>query len=95
MDLINSCMDTKFSLSGFIKASSSTDVSNDYIDCILTGSSYDDNILVHVCNSISNYRWNQLTCTYIAKCWKSGFTELYMYLPTTTTYYIPHIEGAS
>ena len=95
MDLINSCMDTKFSLSGFIKASSSTDVSNDYIDCILTGSSYDDNILVHVCNSVSNYRWNQLTCTYIAKCWKSGFTELYMYLPTTTTYYIPHIEGAS
>lgn len=96
MQLINSYMDTKFQLpSNFMAYNSKLDVQNDYIDRVLTGNTYDDNIIAYSCNSAGNYKWSKLKCNYIAKCWKSGLTELYINLPTTLTYYIPHIEGAS
>ena len=34
------------------------DFSNDYIDKILAGNSYDGNIIVYSCNSVSGYKWN-------------------------------------
>ena len=30
---------------------------------------------------------------YIAKVWKSGLIDFYIYLPTTYTYYVPHVDG--
>ena len=95
MKLINSYMDRDFQLSGFLKAANYTDISDDYIDKIVVGDSNDENVLAFSCNSVNNSKWMPIECSYIAKCWKSGMTDLYIYLPTTNTYYIPHIEGAS
>lgn len=33
--------------------------------------------------------------SYIRKHWYSGINELYIYLPTTNTYYISHVNGSS
>ena len=95
MALINSCMERSFELSGFFKANSSYDMSNDYIDRMLAGNSSDGNVRAYATNSAVAGKWKSINCSYIAKCWKSGLVELYIYLPTTHTYYIPHIPGAS
>ena len=88
-------MDNTFPLSGFIRKKDETDISNDYLEHIFTGSASDGNVLAFSANSAGSNAWKQIDCSYIAKYWKSGLTELYIYLPTTFTYYIPHIEGAS
>ena len=36
-----------------------------------------------------------IDCSYIVKCYKSGIVDMYIYLPTTYTYYIPHIPGST
>lgn len=61
---------------------------------MLVGNSTNDNVIAFTSNSANGNAWKQVNCSYIAKCWKSGLTELYVYLPTTYTYYVPHLEGA-
>ena len=92
---MNSYMDTSFQLSGFIDKDSQFDVSNDYLEHIFTGTASDGIVLAFSANTAGSKTWKQIDCSYVAKYWKSGLTELYIYLPTTFTYYIPHIEGAS
>ena len=95
INMLNNYMDTDFEISGFMKKNSAYDVQNDYIEKIIVGNQDDENILAFATNSANSRKQKNLNCNYIAKCWKSGFTELYIYLPTTYTYYIPHIEGTS
>ena len=95
MQLINNCMGVDFQISGFMDSDGANVAYNDYIEQLIVGDAKDGNILAYASNPAINNKWKQLSCNYIAKCWKSGLTELYIYLPTTYTYYIPHIEGAS
>ena len=69
---------------------------NDYIEHMFVGDSSDGRIVARASNSLMRANeWQDIKCNYIAKCWKSGITEFYIYLPTTYTYYIPHVPGAS
>lgn len=72
-------------------------ISNDYIENVLTGhcSTADDFIRAAVKNNVvGTSQWQLVPCDYIAKCWRSGLVELYIYVSTTHTYYIPHVQGA-
>lgn len=70
--------------------------SQDYIYRFITGTSKDGFITAKVKNSvIGNSKWTPVDVNYIAKCWQSGIVELYIYVPTTRTYYIPHVKGVS
>lgn len=95
MSIVNSYMDTDFQISGFISSSNERSISNDYIDKMIIGNASDDGILAFASNLANNNKWQKIDCSYIAKCWKSGLVDLYIYLPTTYTYYVPHVQGAS
>lgn len=85
-----------FEISGFIQEPhTQRSVKNDYIERILTGDQRDDVMFVRVKNSaLGPKKQASVDYSYIAKCWKSGIIELFIYIPTTHTYYIPHIKYA-
>jgi len=85
-----------FEINGFIQEPySKTSVKNDYIERILTGDADSEIIYAKVSNTaLGNKKQAFVDCSYIAKCWKSGIIELFIYIPTTRTYYIPHIKYA-
>lgn len=45
-------------------------------------------------NNEEDAKWKSVPCNFIAKVWKSGMVDLYVYLQTTNTYYIPHMKYA-
>ncbi len=51
--------------------------------------------MARVKNSAIGNRWQaNVKLNYIAKCWHSGLLELFIYLQSTSTYYIPRVPGA-
>lgn len=73
-------------------------ISNDYIEKILTGKTSDNPFRYVTAKAINTANGNtpmDIDCSYIAKCYKSGIVDMYIYLPTTYTYYIPHIPGST
>lgn len=98
INVLNRYMDINFEIPDTFTLCANTpnEVSSDYIENMFVGDSSDGKIVAQSMNSVMGIgKWNQIDCNYIVKCWKSGITEFYIYLPTTYTYYIPHISGAS
>lgn len=75
-------------------------VANDYIVNIFTDADVSSDV-VNACvksNVLGNNRttaaWKRVPVGFIAKMWNSGMVDLYIYLKTTYTYYIPHLAHA-
>lgn len=81
--------------SGFCQVNTAhTSCVNDYIETIMAGDSYDGAIDAYATNdTMTEGTWKHIDCSYIVKQWKSGMMEFFIYLPTTYTYYIPHVAG--
>lgn len=98
INTLNKYMDTSFSIpDGFTLCSDAPySAENDYIERMFIGDASDGKIVAQARNSyMEGENAKAIDCKYIAKCWKSGIVEFYIYLPTTYTYYIPHVPGAS
>lgn len=99
----NDIMDTKFSnisedwIQFDISNSGETIVYNDLVSEVKFGEvnvaedKLDDTIYANTLNTVCNCKNADLN--YIMKRWMSGYTELYISLPTTNTYYLNHILG--
>lgn len=97
-NMLNAYMPIDFPIpSSFLSIDAkSTHVHNDYIERILTGNYSTGEVTAKATNTLRvGSRWLDIKLNYIAKQWASGIVELYIYLPTTGTYYIPHVDGAS
>lgn len=102
LHLLNSYMQRDFQIpDGFTYSAFGSDgkpieIHNDYIEHILVGDSSTGEIAARATNTtIGNGVWKDIdNVSYIVKQWKSGLMEFYIYVPTTYTYYIPHIDGA-
>ncbi len=103
MPEVNSYMPVDFTLpSDFTTAASMpAAAANDYVERILMSTPQQERaddipvVMAQVSSSMSTAgRWQDVGSSYIAKQWNSGLVELYIHLPTTNTYYIPHIPGA-
>lgn len=98
IQLLNDYMPTSFPIpESFTRAighDGVSSVANDYIEHIFEGTNGNEvDAYVHS-STMSADVWCRVDgMKYIAKQWKSGVVELYVYLPTTQTYYIPHISG--
>lgn len=101
----NEIMDTKFSniAEDWVKydldagAYGETITYNDLLNEIKFGDingeadSEDETVYADVWNTV--YSKNNIPLNYIMKRWMSGYTELYINLPTTGTYYLNHVLG--
>lgn len=98
INAINSLMSIDFDVGvDFTKTASSSNaiaISNDYMLRMFTGTSDDNVVHAYAKNKSTGDSWKEAKCSYIAKCWNSGFVELYVHIDTTQTYYIPHVRGA-
>ena len=70
-------------------------ITGDYIYRFIYGDNSDGFITAKIKNTITNSKWQGgVKLNYIAKCWKSGIIELFIYIESTKTYYIPRVPGA-
>ncbi len=91
---VNKYTTTDFEICGFTQTGSAPgDITNDYIEDVKFGSA-DDTIAVTATNTANGTTTKTIQCDYIMKCWNSGIVDLYIHLPTTYTYYVPHIPYA-
>ena len=98
ISLLNKYMPTSFPLSGAQFTSSQHSsagltVQNDYIERILEGNELREEVKAYAESTAIAGGRIPLELKYIAKQWRSGIVELYIYLPTTRTFYIPHVKG--
>ena len=94
---LNASMPVDFSkMPSAFGSSSSTTLSNyDYIQRIFTGDGSTGEVRARASSpAMKSGRWQEIDLTYIARQWKKNTIELYIYLPTTNTFYIPHVDGA-
>ena len=74
-------------------------IKNDIITEIYFGEQNDGDIVVQISNYLddkdSNIMEEVSGVTYITKRWMSGITEIYINVPTTRTYYLNNLYGAS
>lgn len=75
-------------------------VKNDIVQEVLFGTYKDGDVVVRTSNFLTPYMTSDPSIelsgiTYITKRWMSGVTELYINVPTTHTYYLPNLLGAS
>lgn len=94
-NILSDYMPVNFSMpDNFCTVTSKNDIKNDYIETIMVGDSDNEVIQARATNStMPNGRWQNIDCQWIVKQWKSGIMEFFIYLPTTYTYYIPHVPG--
>jgi hypothetical protein len=71
-------------------------VENDIVFEIESSTNEDGDIFASASNAsetLSGLKIEDIPLTYILKRWKSGISELYIYLTTTNTYYLPFNRG--
>lgn len=91
---LNACMPVDFSMMPNEFGEKDVD-QYDYIQRVFEGNEISGEIRARVKSpAVRNGRWQNVSLSYIAKQWKKNTIELYVYLPTTNTYYIPHVDGA-
>lgn len=83
-------------LSNWIKTSyneTSSDmaISNDLVDIIEFGDETTGDITIQLSNFLTSE--SNAKCSYIIKRYMSGIVEVYIYIPTTNTYYLNHVAG--
>lgn len=66
---------------------------NELVGEMYTSDIGDGDIMLSVSNFLSSYQAENFS--YIMKRYTSGVTELFIYVPTTNTYYLPHVDGSS
>ena len=66
-------------------------VTDDIVDKIEFGTQNDGDITLQLSNFLTSDTNAQ--CSYVLKRYTSGLVELYLYIPTTNTYYLNHLEG--
>lgn len=103
-DTINEYMPTQLSIPDSFTTSSlvtidgkkaAKTITGDYIYRFIYGDNSDGFITAKIKNTITNSKWQGgVKLNYIAKCWKSGIIELFIYIESTKTYYIPRVPGA-
>lgn len=92
-----SCVSTDFSgvdLGGWVSKALSGEAllgSNDVVLDMAFGTREDGVVGAEVSNFLTSTA--NAECSYVMKRYASGVTELYVYLPTTNTYYIGHVDG--
>lgn len=74
-------------------------IKNDIINEMAFGSEMDGDVIVQISNYLDpsdiQYMEEISNSTYIAKRWMSGLTEVFINVPTTRTYYLNNMYGAS
>lgn len=66
---------------------------NDLVAEMHTSDVADGSITISVSNFLSSYQVADFS--YVMKRYTSGMTEIFIYIPTTNTYYLPHVDGSS
>lgn len=92
----NSCMDVSLSsLADFTQDNFAAGggVENDLVKEIVFGDQSDGDVRCVINNNQTNNKDELVSCTYVVKKYNSGLTEVDVYVPTTMTYYIGHVDG--
>ena len=71
--------------------SSEMSIADDLVDTIEFGDETTGDVTVTLSNFLTST--TNAKCSYILKRYMSGITELYVYVPTTNTYYLDHVNG--